>query len=92
MRPRLDLIEGGRGDADLGADGERLIATIGRGRAASVRIRIRPFDGRDYLDLRIFESESATRKGITLRVDELEQVEQAIARARALLAGGRRGP
>jgi hypothetical protein len=69
-----------------GDEDERVIASIRRGRDVEVRVRIRPFNGRDYVDLRIFERDTPSRKGVTIRVDELEQIERALASARTELS------
>lgn len=75
------------------------VATVGRGEA-EVRIEVRQWEGRDYLDIRLWEPGDggelhATRKGITLRPAEILIVARALRKAGVILAdrdeGRRRG-
>jgi hypothetical protein len=80
--------------------GDIQLAVFPRGRrgeedSEQLKIQVREYEGKKYLDLRIFfrgrEGDMlATKKGLTLRVKELDQAIAALQRARSILNGGQR--
>ena len=68
-----------------GAQGP-IFATIPRGRGEELRVGLSSLNGRSFLDLRIwYPTEDGTlrpsKKGVTCRLDQLPDLETALARA-----------
>ena len=66
--------------------GDETIATLRRGDSAEVRIRVREWQGRRYVDLRLFDGGAPTKKGLTLRIGEIVDVCSALDRALTRIA------
>ena len=81
-------------------DAERTIATIPKSTIAELRVRLTRFKGHDLVDVRLFQEPDdsdermPTKRGITLRVDRLHELVEALhqAEAEARKAGLLDGP
>lgn len=74
------------------ADYEELVAEFPRGDNAVIRVRIRTFDAKPFVDLRIFEHGEPTKRGLSLRVGELVDVAIALQKALSRIVRAYGGP
>ena len=66
---------------------QRLICTIYKSAKQQVRVSLNCFRGRTFGDLRLFVTNKqgelvATKKGITIGVEQLDELEEAVGRLR----------
>lgn len=72
-------------------DEVRVVAVIERNASEQVRIALTRFKGHDRIDVRVFERSAGTaghvptKRGITLHVSQLTELEIAITKLRALV-------
>jgi len=67
---------------------EKLLAAIPRTATEQIQVQINEYKGKKYLDLRVYYttdgglSWSPTKKGVTFAPDKLEELKEAIEKAR----------
>lgn len=64
----------------------KVLAEFPRGRSGSLRLAIRSYEGRPYLELRAVDPERGERS-VTIRRGELAGVLEALSKAEGMLAG-----